>query len=186
MPVAIISVYDKTGLDYVGKLLVAQNFEIYATEGTLNYLNMHGIKAEPVKKLMNNPVGFEDMFSSVSFTTVVGALSENDDQIIMCGSKRINLIIYNFVPTWEVIHGLNDFNIHNVDFGGPTMVRAAAINYKNVVIIINPSQYQLLSSFDSLSQKDKRELAKQAFEYTSSYDKELANYIGGRIHDKEN
>lgn len=177
MPIAIISVYNKTGLELIGSQLENQQFIIYATKGTREYLKKHNISAKPVSSLMDNPEGFEDMFSSISFKTVVGTLSGKNEQIMMCGAQKIDLLIYNFVPTWEIIHNLKDFNIHNVDFGGPAMIRAAAINYKNVVTIVDPKQYHLLHRFDYIDQTERLKLAEQAFEYTSSYDKQLAVFL---------
>jgi len=68
---------------------------------------------------------------------------------------------------------LDDFNIRYVDLGGPTMVKAAAINYKYTLPITSPCQYSLLAKYPDLTIDERLELAKSAFDYCAWYDKKI-------------
>lgn len=177
MPNAIISVYDKTNLKYLGEILEKQGFRIFATAGTLKVLNDNGIKAYHVKEISSNPIGFENFLSSLSFNTMIGTLTENVEQFNGFDIAKIDLVVFNFVPTWSEINGITDFNIQNVDLGGPTMIKAAAINFKHVIPVVSPEQYRLLNDIKSITLGERKELAVTALEYCSWYDQKLASYL---------
>lgn len=177
MPNAIVSVYDKTDLELVGKTLKSFGFNIFATSGSLQYLEAKQIQAYPVEEYCLNPEGFSDFFSSLSFNTLVGVLSVENRKLANSLIKKIDVVIYNFVPTWEIINKMNDFNITTVDLGGPTIVRAAAINYLNTIPIISPSQYSLLEKLADMDVTTRKKLASEALEYCSWYDHKLSNLL---------
>lgn len=174
MPNAIVSVYDKTDLELVGKTLKSFGFNIFATSGTLQYLEANQIQARSVEEYCLNPEGFSDLFSSLSFNTLVGVLSGENKQLANSLIKKIDVVIYNFVPSWEIINELQDFNIKNVDLGGPTIVRAAAINYLKTIPIVSPSQYPILERLLDIDDTMRKKLASKAFEYCSWYDYQLS------------
>lgn len=177
MPKAIFSVYDKTAIEFAGKVLQSQGFDIYATPGTLRYLNNYQIQAFPVEDYCLNPQGFNDYFSSLSFNTLVGVLTDHSRQVKDFIIDKIDVVVYNFVPTWKIISNVHDFDIKNVDLGGPTIVRAAAINYKNTIPIISPSQYPILKDLYSISLETRIALARNAFDYCSWYDQQLSQFL---------
>lgn len=177
MPNAIISVYDKTGLDYLGKALNNLNFKIYATAGTLRFLRDNQIKVLSIEEIAKNPTGFEDILSSLSFNTLIGILANNKSRLAGVPIEAIDVVVYNFYQTWAEIKSLDDFNIQHVDLGGPTLIKAAAINYKNTLPITSPCQYTLLSNFPKISMETRLELAKEALEYCSWYDKKLSEIL---------
>ena len=174
---AIISVYEKTRLDYLGEVLSRLDFNIYATTGTLGYLRDKKIRAFPVEEIAGNPAGFEDFITSLGFNTLIGALADEKPDFGNATIEKIDVVVYNFVRTWEVIKTLDDFNIGNVDLGGPTMIRAAAINYKHTLPIVSPSQYDALVDFPHITLEKRLELARTAFEYCSWYDNELSKLL---------
>lgn len=173
---AIVSLYDKEKIGYLGQVLQKQGFNIYATKGTLRSLAKVGIKAFPIEDITKNPSGYQNYVSSLSFNTLMGVLDDGkmpyNPWLI-----SINVVVYNFVPTWEIISSERQFNIENVDLGGPTMIRAAAINYKNVIPLVYPSQYELLEKYEMIDNKTRLLLAKTALEYCSIYDKKLSEYL---------
>lgn len=177
MPNAIISVYDKTNLKYLGEILEKQNFRIYATAGTLKVLKENGIKAFHVEEISSNPIGFDKFFSSLSFNTMIGTLAEDVEQFSGFNITKIDLVVFNFVPTWSEINGINDFNIQNVDLGGPTMIKSAAINFKHVIPVVNPDQYGLLKDIKNITLRERIKFAATALEYCSCYDRKLALYL---------
>lgn len=177
MPNAIFSVHDKTDIEIAGSILESRGFDIFATQGTLRYLMEHHIKAYPIEDYCLNPKGIEDYFSSLSFNSMIGVLTDQSRQLDNLLIKKIDIVIYNFVPTWDIITDIQDFNIKNVDFGGPTIVRAAAINYKNTIPLISPSQYSLLEKLDTIDMQTRIALAKEAFDYCSWYDQQLSQFL---------
>ena len=174
MPNAIVSVYDKTDLELVGKTLKSFGFNIFATSGTLKYLETKQIQARPIEEYCLNPDGFSDYFSSLSFNTLVGVLSGENRQFANSVIKKIDVVIYNFVPSWEIIKKSQDFNIKNVDLGGPAIVRAAAINYLKTIPVVSPSQYPLLEKLFDMDTTTRKRLAQEAFDYCSWYDHKLS------------
>lgn len=177
MPNAIISVYDKTNLCYLGRVLRDYGFVIYATQGTRDYLLSHGISAQPVEEIAGNPPGFENFVSSLSFKTMIGTLSDDPNMLEACYICPIDLVVYNFVHTWDIITDLEDFNIRHVDLGGPTIVKAAAINFKHVLPIVSPDQYCLLEQYPNIPMDTRISLAKYALEYCADYDRKLSSLL---------
>lgn len=174
---ALISLYDKNNLHYLASKLLELGYDIFATNGTLNYLKERNIHIHSVEDLTNNPSGYENYFSSLSFNTLAGVLYNKELGPKEPKLEMIDLVAYNFVPTWETINSSNDFNICNVDLGGPTIVKAAAINYQRVIVFSNPEQYCLLERHDSLSIDDRKKLAVAALEACSQYDQKLSYYL---------
>ena len=177
MPSAIVSVYDKTNLEYVGRVLDSKGFEIFATPGTFRYLKDKQIRLFPIEDYCMNPPGFDEFFSSLSFNTLVGVLSSNNRMVADYLVKSIDVVVYNFVPVWDIVHDLRGFNISNVDLGGPTIVRAAAINFLNTLPLVSPAQYPILENYDSIDYETRAKLAGNAFDYCSWYDRRLSQFI---------
>ena len=90
-------------------------------------------------------------------------------------------MVYNFVPTWEIIKSLSDFNILHVDLGGPTIVKAAAINYKRVLPVVSPQQYEQLTDIPHTKMSKRINFARTALEYCSEYDRRLSDFLGSLI-----
>lgn len=177
MPNAIISVFDKTNIDYLGKILIEQNYTLYATAGTRKVLEENNITVHPVEEITDNPAGFENYVSSLSFSTVIGTLARDESQFSEIPIKKIDLVVYNFVPTWSEIKTLDDFNILHVDLGGPTIIKAAAINFKHTLPIVSPEQYKLLIDIDKIDLKLRVSLAESALSYCSWYENQLSKYL---------
>ena len=124
-----------------------------------------------------NPHGVENYFSSLSFNSLVGTLTNEHVKIGDIFVENIDVVVYNFVPSWDVVKTYEDFNILNVDLGGPTIVRAAAINFKHALPIISPKQYPILRDFNSIDMQMRIELAQEAFAYCAWYDNCLNKHL---------
>ena len=96
------------------------------------------------------------------------------------GLKNIDIVVCNFVRFEKVIRKLTDFNIKNIDVGGPLMVRAAATNFKHVLVIIDPNDYGKVAKAileNKITDKFRQQLAAKAFKYTYFYDYQIAKYL---------
>ena len=146
---ALISVFNKEGLDYLLKTLKKFNYNIISSGGTFKYIRNLGYKCTEISKY----TGFKEMLDGRVKTLHpkihAGILHDrtNKSHIKQMKGKKfpsLDVIIVNFYPFQEIV--LNSSNkkkiIENIDIGGPTMVRAAAKNFKNVTIITNRYDYK--------------------------------------------
>lgn len=177
MPNAIVSVYDKTGLDYLGSLLKQHKFTVFSTPGTRRALKSLGYDSQPVELITGNPDGYNDLVSSFGFKTMVAALEGNRNRLIRDGIYPIDLVVYNFVPSWKFVSSLDQFNIKNVDFGGPAIIKAAALNFRNVIPLVLPLQYSLLEDYPDIDFQTRCDLAQVALRSCYEYDKRLVELL---------
>ncbi len=190
---ALISVSNKEGLDYLLKTLKKFNYNIISSGGTFKYIKNLGYKCTEISKY----TGFKEMLDGRVKTLHpkihAGILHDrtNKSHIKQMKGKKfpsLDLIIVNFYPFQEIV--LNSSNkkkiIENIDIGGPTMVRAAAKNFKNVTIITNRYDYKdLVRELDALKGKTSlkfRELmSSKAFGLTAYYDAMIANWFNKKL-----
>ena len=184
---ALISVSDKTGIVEFAQALDALGVEILSTGGTFKLLKDHAIPAIEVADY----TGFAEMMDGRVKTLHPkihgGILGRRDiDAAIMTehGIKPIDLVAVNLYPFAATVAKpgctLPDA-IENIDIGGPTMVRSAAKNHKDVAIVVNSSDYAMIIAGlqqGGLSYAQRFNLALKAFEHTAAYDGMIANYLG--------
>ncbi|HHX05238.1 MAG TPA: bifunctional phosphoribosylaminoimidazolecarboxamide formyltransferase/IMP cyclohydrolase, partial [Pseudomonas sp.] len=184
---ALISVSDKTGIVEFAQALDALGVEILSTGGTFKLLKENAIPAIEVADY----TGFAEMMDGRVKTLHPkihgGILGRRDiDAAIMAehGIKPIDLVAVNLYPFAATVAKpgctLPDA-IENIDIGGPTMVRSAAKNHKDVAIVVNAGDYaDILASLKDggLSYAQRFSLALKAFEHTAAYDGMIANYLG--------
>ena len=183
---ALLSVSDKTNIEYFAKELISIGFKILSTGGTLKYLKEHGIYAIDVSSYTQ----FEELFSGRVKTLHPkihgGILYKRDSKDHKeCALKHdiynISLVCVNLYPFKEATKNSNDFDfiLENIDIGGPSLIRAAAKNYKDVIVVVDSNDYE--SVIDSIKKENNLEFRKKlmikAFEYTASYDCFIANYM---------
>ena len=164
---AIVSVYDKSGLEILAEAMKNAGVEIYATGGTKKFLEEHGIECMPSERY----TGFEELMDgrvktlSTSIHAAILAREEDIDEIRAKGIEPIDMVVCNFYPY--------KFGIEGMDIGGPAMVRAAAKNWKRVVVVSSPEQYDFVSSRlkgDGFTDEDRKRLAIEAIQRTAYYD----------------
>ncbi len=184
---ALISVSDKTGIVEFARELVALNVEILSTGGTYKLLKDNGIAAVEVADYTGFPEMMDGRVKTLHPKIHGGILGRRAlDGAVMDehGIKPIDLVAVNLYPFAATVAKpgctLADA-IENIDIGGPTMVRSAAKNHKDVAIVVNASDYAgIVASLKAggLSYAQRFDLALKAFEHTAAYDGMIANYLG--------
>ncbi len=190
---ALISVSDKTGIVELSKELAGLGVEIISTGGTAKALNDAGVKVINVSDLTGFPECLDGRVKTLHPNVHGGllAMRENPEhmrQIKELGIEPIDLVIINLYPFKQTIlkgHVELEEAIENIDIGGPTMLRAAAKNYQDVVVVVDPADYRKvleeLKAAEEVSVKTKFKLAYKVFEHTSHYDTLIAKYLRDKL-----
>ncbi|EGQ9864217.1 bifunctional phosphoribosylaminoimidazolecarboxamide formyltransferase/IMP cyclohydrolase [Vibrio parahaemolyticus] len=189
---ALISVSDKTGIVEFAQALVERGVDILSTGGTARLLAEQGIAVTEV----SDYTGFPEMMDGRVKTLhpkvhggVLGRRGQDDDVMAKHGINPIDMVVVNLYPFAETVAKdgctLADA-VENIDIGGPTMVRSAAKNHKDVTIVVNASDYdRVIAEMDandkSLTLETRFDLAIAAFEHTAAYDGMIANYFGTMV-----
>lgn len=182
---ALASVFNKRNIADFAKKLKVLDYEIIATEGTGEELTKTGISFIPAPKVSKNPNKLKDCVKTISFRIEAGILFDRSNPIQLKESKElgimpIDIVICNFPSLREVIRNSKDFNIRNIDVGGPLMVRAAAVNFKHVLVVVDPNDYEKVAKAileDRTTNKFRQQLAIKAFTYTYSYDYQIIRFL---------
>ncbi|MVW76822.1 bifunctional phosphoribosylaminoimidazolecarboxamide formyltransferase/IMP cyclohydrolase [Pseudomonas xionganensis] len=184
---ALISVSDKTGILEFARELEALSVEILSTGGTYKLLKDNGVAAVEVADYTGFPEMMDGRVKTLHPKIHGGILGRRAlDGAVMDehGIKPIDLVAVNLYPFAATVAkpgcDLADA-IENIDIGGPTMVRSAAKNHKDVAIVVNASDYAgIVESLKAggLSYAQRFDLALKAFEHTAAYDGMIANYLG--------
>ena len=189
---ALISVSDKTGIVEFAKALTQRGVDILSTGGTARLLAEQGIAVTEV----SDYTGFPEMMDGRVKTLhpkvhggVLGRRGQDDAIMEEHGIKPIDMVVVNLYPFAETVAKegctLADA-VENIDIGGPTMVRSAAKNHKDVTIVVKASDYdRVIAEMDandkSLTLDTRFDLAIAAFEHTAAYDGMIANYFGTMV-----
>ncbi|HDY7776573.1 TPA: bifunctional phosphoribosylaminoimidazolecarboxamide formyltransferase/IMP cyclohydrolase [Vibrio vulnificus] len=189
---ALISVSDKTGIVEFAQALAERGVDILSTGGTARLLAEQGIAVTEV----SDYTGFPEMMDGRVKTLhpkvhggVLGRRGQDDEVMAKHGINPIDMVVVNLYPFAETVAKegctLADA-VENIDIGGPTMVRSAAKNHKDVTIVVNASDYhRVITEMDandtSLTLETRLDLAIAAFEHTAAYDGMIANYFGTMV-----
>ncbi|PRB84624.1 bifunctional phosphoribosylaminoimidazolecarboxamide formyltransferase/IMP cyclohydrolase [Pseudomonas sp. MYb185] len=184
---ALISVSDKTGVVDFARELTALGVAILSTGGTYKLLRDSGIDAVEVADYTGFPEMMDGRVKTLHPKIHGGILGRRDlDGAVMAehGIQPIDMVVVNLYPFAATVAkpdcSLPDA-IENIDIGGPTMVRSAAKNHKDVAIVVNAGDYQsVIGSLKDggLTYAQRFDLALKAFEHTAAYDGMIANYLG--------
>ena len=146
---ALISVYNKKDLKPLVNALSNYKIDIISSGGTYKKIRRLGFKCIELSKFTNTPEILNGRVKTLHPKIYGGILNKRKNkkhirEIKKNNYENIDLIIANFYPFEDNLYKKADHNkiIENIDIGGPTMVRAAAKNYNDVVVICNPNQYQ--------------------------------------------
>ncbi len=190
---ALLSVSDKSGIVEFARGLEKLGWEIISTGGTYKKLNDAGIKVIEIDEVTKFPECFEGRVKTLNPYVHGGILHKRGDEAHVAQAKElgvegIDLVCVNLYPFKETIERTDDFDeiIENIDIGGPTMVRSAAKNFNDVLIVTDVNDYEnvlgaLENGHDSMDFR--RGLMIKAFEHTAAYDSMIANYMNGRFND---
>lgn len=185
---ALISVSDKTGIVEFAKQLHQLNIEILSTGGTFKTIASAGIPAIEVSQHTNFPEMLDGRVKTLHPKIHGGILARRgqDDETLEANAiEFIDLVVVNLYPFRETIAKPNctlSQAIEQIDIGGPTMIRAAAKNHKDVLVVVDPDDYTevttQLSNGDCFTQPNFRfKLALKAFQHTASYDSAISDYL---------
>lgn len=184
---ALISVSDKTGVVDFARELAALGVEILSTGGTFKLLRDNGVNAVEVADYTGFPEMMDGRVKTLHPKIHGGILGRRDlDGAVMAehGIQPIDLVAVNLYPFAATVAkpGCTLAEaIENIDIGGPTMVRSAAKNHKDVAIVVNASDYTSVVEGlknGGLTYAQRFDLALKAFEHTAAYDGMIANYLG--------
>lgn len=193
---ALISVSDKSGIIEFAKQLSSKNIEILSTGGTAKLLSENNINVIEVSDYTGFPEMMDGRVKTLHPKIHGGILARRgiDDEVMQQHDiPAIDLLVVNLYPFEETITKPNcDLAnaIENIDIGGPTMLRAAAKNNKDVTVVVNADDYQLIideldQNQGSVSDDTRFDLAVKVFEHTAKYDAAIANYLGIIIEDNK-
>ncbi len=186
---ALISVYYKDHLDPIIHLLGKSGVEFVSTGGTQQFIEKLGYAVTPVEKLTGYPSIFGGRVKTLHPAVFGGILYRRDDptdlkQAAEFGIGPIDLVIVDLYPFEETVAGGGSEadNIEKIDIGGISLIRAAAKNFSDVLIVASRNQYsELLSLLEtknaSSDLSDRKRFAALAFEVTSHYDTAIFNYF---------
>lgn len=185
----MLSVSDKTNTTELAKFLHELGVEIISTGGTMKAIKEAGIPVTYVSEVTGFPEIMDGRVKTLNPKIHGGILAirsnpEHVAQMKEHGIKGIDLVVVNLYPFKETISkpGVTETEaIENIDIGGPAMVRAAAKNFRDVVIITNPARYTslmaMLREHGDIDLMTRKNLAKEAFRHTSEYDAMIADYL---------
>lgn len=179
---ALISVFHKDGLDEIIKMLDKEDVCLLSTGGTQKFIESLGVKCDKVEDLTSYPSilgGRVKTLHPKVFGGILGRRENEGDrqQMAQYAIPEIDLVIVDLYPFEDTVAlGATEQDIiEKIDIGGISLIRAAAKNYKDVVIVASKAEYPLLNQM--LSQKgaestleDRKILAERAFAVTSHYD----------------
>src|SRR5579884_1542856 len=190
---ALISVYDKTGLDVFARGLADLGVELVASGGTAAYLKELGLAVERVESLTDSPemLGGRVKTLHPRIHAAILARRDRDDDVATLERHEIepfDLVCVNLYPFAQVAakHGVREEEaVEMIDIGGPSMLRGAAKNFAHVAAVCRPDRYgfvldELRASGGELSQETRRELAAEAFATTAAYEATIAAWFGER------
>ncbi|MEH6579217.1 MAG: bifunctional phosphoribosylaminoimidazolecarboxamide formyltransferase/IMP cyclohydrolase [Amphritea sp.] len=185
---ALISVSDKTGIVEFAQALSQRGIEILSTGGTYKLLQENSVAAVEVSDYTGFPEMMDGRVKTLHPKVHGGILGRRgiDDAIMNeHGINPIDMVVVNLYPFEETIARPDcdlPMAIENIDIGGPTMVRSAAKNHKDVAIVVSADNYErIIKELDEnqgLNHATRFDLAVQAFEHTAAYDGMIANYLG--------
>ena len=185
---ALISVYDKTGAAEFADFLERRGIEILSTGGTFRHLKERGIPVTEVSEVTGFPEILDGRVKTLHPMVHGGLLARRDNKEDMATIKRegitpIDILVVNLYPFFEKYKTDLSFDekLEFIDIGGPTMLRAAAKNFRDVVVISDPDDYrgvrERLEASDNVDLAYRRRLAGKVFNLMSSYDAAVSAFL---------
>ncbi len=192
MPVALVSVYDKTGIvDFVQEL-VSSGWEIWSSGGTAQALRGAGIEVTDVADITGYPALLGHRVATLHPLIHGGILGDPTNEthrreMDEYGMRAISLVVVNLYPF------SSDPGIELIDVGGPALVRGAAKNHAHVAVVVRPDDYDRvlhdIRATGHVGSQTRKDLARHAFRTTAEYDTQIAQWLesneNSRSHDSE-
>lgn len=188
---ALVSVSDKSGVVEFCKGLVENGFEIISTGGTAEVLRKAGLKVIGISDITGFPECLDGRVKTLHPNVHAGllAMRSNPEHMAQLEKLKINtidIVCVNLYPFKATLERGADFAtcIENIDIGGPTMIRAAAKNYQDVAVIVDPADYEkVLNELKAggVTLDTKRYLQYKVFAHTAVYDSLISNYLASQL-----
>ncbi|MBQ8406837.1 MAG: bifunctional phosphoribosylaminoimidazolecarboxamide formyltransferase/IMP cyclohydrolase [Clostridia bacterium] len=189
---ALVSVSDKTGIVEFCQRLVACGYEIISTGGTAKTLEQNGISVIGISDITGFPECLDGRVKTLHPSVHAGLLAmrsnpEHMAQIEKLGINTIDIVVVNLYPFKATISkpGVSfEEAVENIDIGGPTMIRAAAKNYQDVAVVIDPKDYErVLSELEAgeITLDTKKYLQYKVYAHTAVYDSMISNYLAEKL-----
>ncbi|GAB2616078.1 bifunctional phosphoribosylaminoimidazolecarboxamide formyltransferase/IMP cyclohydrolase [Pseudactinotalea suaedae] len=192
---ALVSVYDKTGLEDLARALHAAGVSIVSTGSTASRISGAGVPVTPVEELTGFPECLDGRVKTLHPRVHAGILADRRlpdhvQQLADLEVEPFDLVIVNLYPfTQTVASGASqDECVEQIDIGGPSMVRAAAKNHPSVAVVVDPARYgDVVDAVrrGGFSLAERTALAAEAFRHTASYDVAVASWLGGVVEPDE-
>ncbi len=185
---AIISVSDKTGVtDFAGKL-VKLGFEIFSTGGTRKALTEAGVPVKSVSEITGFPEILNGRVKTLHPAVHGGLLAKRNldahmQELAYNAIQPIDMVVVNLYPFVQTVsrQGVTlDDALENIDIGGPTMLRASAKNFPDVIVVVDPADYgPVLEKLKrgGVDLDSRKKLAQKAFQHVASYDTAISQYL---------
>ena len=184
---ALISVFDKSGIDQIVNKLNSFQVKLYSTGGTYDYIKNLNIEVTKVEDLTTYPSILKGRVKTLH-PKIFGGILKTDSKSDKSDANKydipdIDLVIVDLYPFSDTVEKTDDVDqiIEKIDIGGVSLIRAAAKNYKSVLCISSKSQYEdlmtLLDNDCSSSIENRKEFANKAFNNTMNYDSDIFKYF---------
>ncbi|POZ87819.1 MULTISPECIES: bifunctional phosphoribosylaminoimidazolecarboxamide formyltransferase/IMP cyclohydrolase [Petrotoga] len=194
---ALLSTYKKDKVVDFARTLQEVEIEVISTGGTAKKLQDNGIEVTPVEEITNFPEILNGRVKTLNPFIHGGILARRENEQDMETLKNLNiepidLVYVNLYPFVEEAKKTNfdlDELIEFIDIGGPTMIRSAAKNYKDVIVVVDESDLEYISAKlknkEEFDEKYRMYLASKAFNLTAFYDSCISNYLNAQLKDKD-
>lgn len=184
---ALVSVYDKTGLDELARGLHAAGVQLVSTGSTAKRIAAAGVPVTAVEELTGFPECLDGRVKTLHPRVHAGILADrrlasHREQLEELGVEPFDLVVVNLYPFRETVASgaAPDECVEQIDIGGPSMVRAAAKNHPSVAVVVNPERYgDVLGAADGggFTLDERKRLAGEAFQHTAAYDVAVAGWF---------
>jgi phosphoribosylaminoimidazolecarboxamide formyltransferase/IMP cyclohydrolase len=188
---ALVSVYDKTGLDELARGLHAAGVEIVSTGSTAARIREAGVPVTAVEEVTGFPEIMGGRVKTLHPNVHAGLLADQNNPehvatIERLGIAPFQLLIANLYPFAETVaSGAGEAEIiEQIDIGGPAMVRASAKNHGSMTVVVSPAHYGAVLDAvraGGFELADRQRFAREAFRHTASYDIAVASWLGGSV-----
>ncbi len=192
---ALISVYDKTGLEELARDLHAAGVSIVSTGSTAKTIESAGVPVTPVEQLTEFPECLDGRVKTLHPRVHAGILADlrldsHVAQLADLGIDPFDVVIVNLYPFTETVASgaTPDECVEQIDIGGPSMVRAAAKNHPSVAVVTSTGQYAVLRealAAGGFTLEQRKQLAAQAFAHTAAYDVAVASWFASAYLDTD-
>ncbi len=191
---ALISVFSKDGLEDIVRELDKLNVKLYSTGGTQKFIEQLGVPVEAVENITSYPSILDGRVKTLHPKVFGGLLARREEahlaQLEEYDIPEIDLVIVDLYPFEETLASTDDEDqiIEKIDIGGISLIRAAAKNYKDVVVVPSKEEYKMIYSLLTEKQgftdiADRKELARRAFKVSSHYDTAIYGFFNEGAED---